>query len=143
MMAEDGWITFSVNGMSYELRPHVTRTLARVLREELGLTGTKVMCNEGECGACTVLVNGVPKLSCMMLAVDSQDKEILTIEGLADQATGDLHPIQQALRVREARPIFALTQNIYRPACIRSMRRSGMRPLRRCTTIWTNSLLWK
>ena len=78
------------------MRPRVTATLADVLREELGLTGTKIMCNEGECGACTVLINGKPMLSCMMLAIDAQNKDILTIEGLADPVTGDLHPIQKA-----------------------------------------------
>ena len=74
----------------------MTATLAEVLRDELGLTGTKIMCNEGECGACTVLINGKPMLSCMTLAIDAQHKEILTIEGLADPVTGELHPIQKA-----------------------------------------------
>jgi carbon-monoxide dehydrogenase small subunit len=64
--------------------------------QELGLTGTKMMCNEGECGACTVLINGKPMLSCMTLAIDAQHKDILTIEGLADPVTGQLHPIQKA-----------------------------------------------
>jgi carbon-monoxide dehydrogenase small subunit len=95
-MMLNGLIVLNVNGVKYEVRPRVTATLADVLREELGLTGTKIMCNEGECGACTVLVNGKPMLSCMMLAIDAQNKDILTIEGLADPATGDLHPIQKA-----------------------------------------------
>jgi aerobic-type carbon monoxide dehydrogenase small subunit (CoxS/CutS family) len=95
-MMSDGLIVLNVNGDKYELRPRVTATLADVLREELGLTGTKIMCNEGECGACTVLINGRPMLSCMMLAIDAQNKDILTIEGLADSVTGDLHPIQKA-----------------------------------------------
>lgn len=90
------FITLHVNGLNYELKTTVTATLADVLREELGLTGTKIMCNEGECGACTVLINGKPMLSCMMLAMDAQSKDILTIEGLADAHTGDLHPIQEA-----------------------------------------------
>jgi carbon-monoxide dehydrogenase small subunit len=89
-------IVLKVNGMEYELKASVKATLAEVLREELGLTGTKIMCNEGECGACTVLINGKPMLSCMMLAIDAQNKDILTIEGLADPATGDLHPLQKA-----------------------------------------------
>ena len=88
-------IALDVNGVTYELKVNVTATLADVLREEIGLTGTKLMCNEGECGACTVLINGTPALSCMMLAVEGEGKEILTIEGLADQQTGDLHPIQE------------------------------------------------
>jgi len=88
-------IALDVNGVTYELKVNVTATLADVLREEIGLTGTKLMCNEGECGACTVLINGTPALSCMMLAVEGEGKEILTIEGLADPQTGDLHPIQE------------------------------------------------
>ena len=89
-------IAFNVNGVRYELKAKVTATLADVLREEIGLTGTKIMCNEGECGACTVLMDGRPVLSCMMFAIDADGREILTIEGLADPATGDLHPIQKA-----------------------------------------------
>lgn len=89
-------IVLKINGMEYELKASVKATLADVLREELGLTGTKIMCNEGECGACTVLINGKPMLSCMMLAVDAQNKDILTIEGLADPVTGNLHPLQRA-----------------------------------------------
>lgn len=88
-------LVLNVNGTDYELKVGVTTTLADALREEIGLTGTKIMCNEGECGACTVLINGTPVLSCMMLALDGQGKEILTIEGLADPDTGELHPIQK------------------------------------------------
>ena len=93
---QDDFIVLRVNGLEYELKATVTATLADVLREELGLTGTKIMCNEGECGACTVLINGRPILSCMMLARDARGKEILTIEGLADSRSGGLHPIQEA-----------------------------------------------
>jgi carbon-monoxide dehydrogenase small subunit len=89
-------IILRVNGAQVEVKAAATATLAEVLREELGLTGTKMMCNEGECGACTVLINGKPMLSCMTLAIDAQDKDILTIEGLADPVTGRLHPIQKA-----------------------------------------------
>src|ERR1035437_808357 len=89
-------LTLRVNGTDYEFKTKVTATLAEVLREELGLTGTKLMCNEGECGACTVLIDGRPVLSCMTLAIDCQNKNVLTIEGLADPHTGNLHPIQQA-----------------------------------------------
>lgn len=89
-------LVLNVNGDRYELEAGITATLAEVLREELGLTGTKVMCNEGDCGACTVLINGRPVLSCMTLAIDAENKDIVTIEGLADRATGDLHPIQKA-----------------------------------------------
>jgi len=93
MMSE---IILRINGAQYEVKAVATATLAEVLREELGLTGTKMMCNEGECGACTVLINGKPMLSCMTLAADAQNKDILTIEGLADPVTGRLHPIQKA-----------------------------------------------
>lgn len=89
-------LVLNVNGVKYELKARVTATLAEVLREELGLTGTKIMCNEGECGACTVLIDGRPVLSCMTLAIDAENKDILTIEGLADPVTGSLHPIQKA-----------------------------------------------
>jgi carbon-monoxide dehydrogenase small subunit len=89
-------LILKINGATYEVKTATTATLAEVLREELGLTGTKMMCNEGECGACTVLINGKPMLSCMTLAIDAQNKDILTIEGLADPVTGRLHPIQKA-----------------------------------------------
>jgi carbon-monoxide dehydrogenase small subunit len=88
-------VVLKVNGAEYEVKAKTTSTLADVLREELGLTGTKMMCNEGECGACTVLIDGKPVLSCMTLASDAENREILTIEGLADPATGKLHPLQQ------------------------------------------------
>lgn len=69
-------------------------TLGEALREKLGLTGSKEACRCGECGSCTVLVNGEPVLSCSTLAVSVRDKEITTIEGLS--TGGELHPIQQA-----------------------------------------------
>ena len=89
-------ITLAVNGDKYELEVEARWTLADVLREKLGLTGTKVMCAEGECGSCTVLVDGKPMLSCLMLTVECEGKNILTIEGLSDQLTGELHPLQKA-----------------------------------------------
>lgn len=89
-------ITLNVNRVKYEIKTRATSTLADVLREELGLLGTKIMCNEGECGACTVLIESKPVLSCMTLAISCDNKDILTIEGLADPLTGKLHPIQQA-----------------------------------------------
>lgn len=88
-------LVLNVNGFEYEVKTKVTATLAEVLREEIGLTGTKIMCNEGECGACTVLMDGKPILSCMTLALDAEGRDILTIERLADPATGKLHPIQE------------------------------------------------
>ena len=87
-------IRLTVNGEEYLVDVKPNWTLAKVLREKLRLTGTKVGCDRGECGSCTVLVDGRPTLSCMMLAVDAEGKDILTIEGLAKD--GKLHPIQKA-----------------------------------------------
>jgi carbon-monoxide dehydrogenase small subunit len=70
-------------------------TLARTLRETLGLTGTKVGCNLGECGSCTVIMDGKSVLSCMTLTIECEGKEITTIEGLGDPIIGILHPLQQ------------------------------------------------
>ncbi len=82
-----------INGAEYEAKGE-TRTLLEVLREELGLVGTKEACSIGMCGACTVLVDGKPISSCLMLATQAAGKEILTIEGLGRE--GHLHPVQQA-----------------------------------------------
>jgi aerobic carbon-monoxide dehydrogenase small subunit len=87
-------MTFNVNGEQYIVQVDMRRTLLEVLRETLGLTGTKEMCNKGDCGGCTVIMDGRPVLSCLMLAVEAQGKKIVTIEGLADGYK--LHPIQQA-----------------------------------------------
>ncbi len=96
MIAEPTPITLTVNGERKEVRVWPTDTLADTLRERLGLTGTKVMCDEGECGSCTVLIDGKPILSCLTLAIECQGKSVLTIEGLGDLASGKLHPIQKA-----------------------------------------------
>lgn len=87
-------ITLKVNGRDYLVDVESRRTLVEVLRENLGLMGTKVSCNEGECGACTVLIDGRPAASCLVLAVDAQHKEIVTIEGMS--AGEKLDPIQEA-----------------------------------------------
>ena len=87
-------ICLTVNGYQYDVQIKPNQTLLDVLREELGLIGTKKGCDKGECGACTVIVNGEAVLSCMMLAIQAQDKEILTIEGLA--RNGELDPVQDA-----------------------------------------------
>ena len=86
-------IKLHVNGEEHEILTEMNRTLLEVLRENLGLTGTKRGCDLGTCGACTVLINGRPHLSCLTLAVDVQEKEILTIEGLSQE--GKLHPLQK------------------------------------------------
>jgi carbon-monoxide dehydrogenase small subunit len=87
-------ITLKVNGIRYTVDVKPQRTLVEVLRETLGLMGTKKSCNEGECGACTLLMDGKPVVSCLVLAIDAQGKEILTIEGLSQGE--NLHPIQEA-----------------------------------------------
>lgn len=86
-------ITFRVNGEEYSLLVNPHATLAKVLREELNLTGTKIGCEEGECGACTVLVNGVPMTSCIVPVMKVEGQDISTIEGVANGS--ELHPIQQ------------------------------------------------
>ncbi len=80
--------------LSYDVYPW--DTLLHTLREKLGLTGTKSSCESGACGACSVLINGKLALSCLVLTVDCDGKEITTIEGLSDPVTGKLHPIQEA-----------------------------------------------
>lgn len=87
-------IELNINGEVYELAVEPRTTLVKVLREDLGLTGTKHSCDTGDCGACTVLINGRPFASCLTLAIEAQGKEILTIEGL--EKGGKLHPLQQA-----------------------------------------------
>lgn len=85
-----------VNRKAHTLEVGANQTLAEVLREKLGLTGTKIGCNRGECGACTVLIDGEAILSCLTLAIECEGKEVLTIEGLEDPETGELDPIQEA-----------------------------------------------
>jgi aerobic carbon-monoxide dehydrogenase small subunit len=87
-------IKLHVNGEEFEVLTEIHKTLLEVLREDLGLTGTKRGCDLGACGACTVLIEGKPFLSCLTLAVDVQGKKIVTIEGLAQD--GELHPLQKA-----------------------------------------------
>ena len=84
-----------VNGSTYTAEAEPSESLLDVLRERLGLTGSKIGCNEAECGSCTVIVDGLPMLSCVMLVGDARNKEVLTIEGLT--AEGELHPLQTAM----------------------------------------------
>jgi xanthine dehydrogenase YagT iron-sulfur-binding subunit len=87
-------VNLKVNGKNYRVEVEHRETLAEVLRDQLGLTGTKIGCDRGECGACTVVINGRNMYSCSQLAVWMQGKDILTIEGLA---RGDkLDPLQEA-----------------------------------------------
>jgi len=87
-------LTLTVNGETRDVIVPAHKTLLEVLREDLNLTGTKHGCELGECGTCTVLVDGVPVLSCLALPVELQGREIKTVEGMADN--GRLHPLQQA-----------------------------------------------
>ena len=87
-------IQLKVNGQAYEIAVNTHQTLLEVLREELSLTGTKEACNLGECGSCTVLIDGIPVHSCLTLAVEAQEKDITTIEGLAEGCR--LDPLQQS-----------------------------------------------
>lgn len=87
-------VKFFINGNQYEIPIEPQLTLLHVLREELDLTGTKYGCGIAECGACTVLVDGKPVHSCSTLAITVREKNITTIEGLAQN--GNLHPLQQA-----------------------------------------------
>jgi len=87
-------IMLKVNGKNYHVNVETHRTLVEVLRETLGFTGTKKSCNEGECGACTVLLDGKPAASCLVLAVAAEGREITTIEGLSQGEK--LHPVQEA-----------------------------------------------
>ncbi len=87
-------VSLKVNGEKYDVVIEPYRTLLDVLREELRLTGSKKGCDAGDCGACTVLLDGKPVNACLVLAATVQDADILTIEGLAQN--GKLHPLQQA-----------------------------------------------
>lgn len=87
-------VTITVNGFPYELAVEPRRTLVEVIREDLGLTGTKIGCGIGDCGACTVLLDGLPVFSCLVLAVEADGCQVLTIEGVQDGVK--LHPLQQA-----------------------------------------------
>lgn len=87
-------LRLEVNGEVKEVATEINKTLLEVLREDLGLTGTKHGCELGECGTCAVLVNGEPVLSCLLLGVDAQDAPIITVEGLMEE--GRPHPLQKS-----------------------------------------------
>jgi len=87
-------VRLNVNDVEYDLLVAPNRTLTQVLREDLGLTGTKHGCGVGDCGSCTVLLDGRPVNSCLVLAVQAHSRQITTIEGVADGR--NLHPIQEA-----------------------------------------------
>ncbi len=87
-------VTLRVNGVDHQLRLDPRVTLLDALRDMLGLTGTKKGCDQGACGACTVLLDGKPVVSCLMLAAQADGRQVTTIEGLAQD--GELHPLQRA-----------------------------------------------
>lgn len=87
-------VTFQLNGRQVTAQVEADESLAWVLRERLGMVGTKVGCGTGDCGACTVLLDGQPICSCLLLAAKAQGREVTTIEGVG--APGRLHPVQQA-----------------------------------------------
>ena len=93
-------ITLQINGETYEIIVKTNETLLDVLREKLGLVGTKRGCDSGVCGACTVIIDGEPMLSCMTLAVGCHNRSIMTIEGLA--RNGELHPLQKSAMEHDA-----------------------------------------
>jgi carbon-monoxide dehydrogenase small subunit len=86
-------VSTTINGESVEYLCEPRESLLEVLRDTLRLTGSKEGCNNGNCGACSVLIDGVPVDSCLVLAVEAQDRDILTVEGIADE--GKLHPLQE------------------------------------------------
>ncbi len=98
--AERSKVTLRINHRSHEVLVEPRWSLSYVLRDQLGLTGTKVGCERGECGACTVLIDGVPRYACMTLAVEAEGTEIVTIEGLMDGET--LGTTQQAFLEKDA-----------------------------------------
>lgn len=89
-------ISLTVNGQPQTLDVEPRRSLADVIREDVGLTGTHLGCEHGVCGACTILLDGEPSRACLMLAVQADGTDIVTIEGLAND-DGTLHPVQQAM----------------------------------------------
>ena len=102
-LADRSTIGLTVNGEAYEFEigdrgdmVNPAHTLAHTLRENLGLTATKIGCDRGACGACTVIMDAQPVLSCMTLTVECDGKNITTLEGLEDRKTGRLHPLQEA-----------------------------------------------
>jgi len=92
-------LTLAINGRSHDLKVEPRVTLLDALREHLGLTGTKKGCDQGQCGACTVHVNGERVLACLTLAAQVEGRTVTTIEGLSE---GELHPVQAAFLERDA-----------------------------------------
>lgn len=110
-------ISLTVNGEEYDLNVNSNRTLLQVIREDLGLTGTNCSCEKGDCGTCTVLVDGEPIKSCIVLAAEMDGREITTIEGLGED--GELNPLQEsfiencAVQCGFCTPAFLLTAHAF------------------------------
>jgi carbon-monoxide dehydrogenase small subunit len=109
-------IDFRVNGTAYTVDTYPMSRLLDVLREQIGLTGTKEGCGEGECGACSVLVNGELVNSCLMPVLQASGSNILTVEGLAED--GRLHPIQQAFAEAGGAQCGICTPGMILAACV-------------------------
>jgi carbon-monoxide dehydrogenase small subunit len=92
--------TLNINGQEYKVHAEPRRTLADVIRDECGLTGTHLGCEHGVCGACTIIVDGEPLRACLMFAVQAAGKSLRTVEGLGDADA--LHPLQQIFREEHA-----------------------------------------
>ena len=124
-------VSFRVNGTGYRLEEDTRLTLLDALREQLGLTGPKNGCDQGGCGACTVVVDGRPVLSCLMLAVQAQGREVTTIEGLAtgdgsSPDSGGLHPMQRAFLRHDALQCgFCTPGQIMSAVCLIAEGRAG------------------
>lgn len=99
-MVKDIEVNVTVNGQQYQRRVQPRMLLVDFLRDELGLTGTHIGCDTGHCGACTVMMDGVTVKSCLLLAGQANNSEVLTIEGVS--AGGKLHPLQQAFLDHQA-----------------------------------------
>jgi aerobic-type carbon monoxide dehydrogenase small subunit (CoxS/CutS family) len=119
-------LTLNVNGERAELLLPVHKTLLEVLREDMQLTGTKHGCELGECGTCTVLIDGRPELSCLLLPIQLEGRAITTVEGLASGA--ELHPLQQAFAELGAAQCGYCTPGILLAA--KSLLESNIRPSR-------------
>ena len=121
VMATNTSVDFLLNGERREVTVEPRVSLLDLLRERLSLTGTKKGCNEGGCGACTVLIDGKRMNSCLVLAVQCAGREVVTIEGIADPRGGGLHPVQQAFIDNDAFQCGYCTpgQVVSAVACIR------------------------
>jgi aerobic-type carbon monoxide dehydrogenase small subunit (CoxS/CutS family) len=106
-------VHFTLNGASADVDAHPMKRLLDVLREECGLTGTKEGCGEGECGACTVLIDGVPVCSCLVPAAQAEGAAVVTIEGL-----GDSHPLQRCFMDEVGAQCGICTPGMIMAACV-------------------------